>query len=86
MPLACMLVQQLQSDSCSARTGGSLHAHLHCAQTHSWCRTLFAMPECAIGLFPDVGASFFLPRLPGQLGAFLALTGSRLRGRPALWL
>ena len=44
------------------------------------CRTLFAMPECAIGLFPDVGASFFLPRLPGQLGAFLALTGSRLKG------
>lgn len=48
-------------------------------------RTLFAMPECAIGLFPDVGASYFLPRLPGQLGAFLALTGTRLKGqhRPA---
>ncbi|KAK9810999.1 hypothetical protein WJX73_004802 [Symbiochloris irregularis] len=43
-------------------------------------RTLFAMPECAIGLFPDVGASYFLPRLPGELGAFLALTGTRLKG------
>ena len=38
------------------------------------------MPECAIGLFPDVGASYFLPRLPGQLGVFLALTGARLKG------
>ena len=42
------------------------------------------MPECAIGLFPDVGASFFLPRLPGQLGAYLAMTGARLKGAPAL--
>ena len=39
------------------------------------------MPECAIGLFPDVGASYFLSRLPGQLGAFLALTGTRLKGQ-----
>ena len=40
------------------------------------------MPECGIGLFPDVGASFFLPRLPGYLGTYLALTGARLRGKP----
>ena len=46
------------------------------------CRTVFAMPECGIGLFPDVGASFFLPRLPGFLGTFLALTGARLKGKP----
>lgn len=43
-------------------------------------RTVFAMPECGIGLFPDVGASYFLPRLPGQLGTFLGLTGTRLKG------
>lgn len=43
-------------------------------------RTVFAMPEVAIGLFPDVGASFFLQRLPGALGAYLALTGARLEG------
>jgi enoyl-CoA hydratase/carnithine racemase len=36
------------------------------------------MPECAIGLYPDVGGSFFLPRLPGALGMYLALTGARL--------
>ena len=38
------------------------------------------MPECGIGLVPDVGGSHFLPRLSGQLGMFLALTGSRLKG------
>lgn len=43
-------------------------------------RTVFAMPECGIGLFPDVGASHFLPRLPGALGTYLALTGTRLKG------
>ena len=43
-------------------------------------KTMFAMPECAIGLVPDVGGGFFLPRLPGHLGMFLGLTGHRLRG------
>lgn len=38
------------------------------------------MPETALGLFPDVGGSYFLPRLPGKLGMFLALTGYRLKG------
>jgi enoyl-CoA hydratase len=42
-------------------------------------KTLFAMPETAIGLFPDVGGSHFLPRAPGALGAYLALTGQRLK-------
>lgn len=43
--------------------------------------TLFAMPETGIGFFPDVGGSWFLPRLPGHLGMFLALTGARLKGK-----
>jgi 3-hydroxyisobutyryl-CoA hydrolase len=43
-------------------------------------KTLLAMPETALGLFPDVGGSFFLPRLPGKLGMMLALTGYRLKG------
>ncbi|PNH09134.1 3-hydroxyisobutyryl-CoA hydrolase 1 [Tetrabaena socialis] len=38
------------------------------------------MPEVAIGLFPDVGASAFLPRLPGHLGRYMGLTGERLTG------
>lgn len=44
-------------------------------------KTMFAMPETAIGLFPDVGGGYFLPRLGGRLGVFLALTGFRLKGR-----
>ena len=42
--------------------------------------TRFAMPETGIGLFPDVGGGWYLSRLPGRLGAFLALTGARLDG------
>jgi enoyl-CoA hydratase len=42
-------------------------------------RTTYAMPETGIGLFPDVGGGWFLPRLPGQTGAWLALTGARLK-------
>lgn len=45
--------------------------------------TVYAMPECAIGLHPDIGASYFLSRLPRARGIYLALTGARVRG-PAL--
>lgn len=43
-------------------------------------RTMFAMPETGIGLFPDVGGGWFLPRLPGRVGAWLATTGARIDG------
>lgn len=45
---------------------------------------VLAMPETAIGFFPDVGASFFLPRLPGAVGMYLGLTGTRLGAADAL--
>jgi enoyl-CoA hydratase/carnithine racemase len=48
-------------------------------------RTRIAMPEVAIGFFPDVGASFFLSRLPGMLGIYLALSGVQIRGTDALY-
>src|SRR5271169_448033 len=48
-------------------------------------RTMFAMPETAIGLFPDVGATRFLNRCPGQIGRYLGLTGARLRAADALY-
>lgn len=47
--------------------------------------TRFAMPETGIGLFPDVGGGWYLSRLGGRLGQFLALTGARLDGSEALW-
>lgn len=43
-----------------------------------------AMPEITIGLFPDVGGSYFLSRMPGRLGLFLGLTGAALNGADAL--
>ncbi|MGF6669806.1 enoyl-CoA hydratase/isomerase family protein [Pseudomonas monsensis] len=43
-----------------------------------------AMPEITIGLYPDVGASWFLARLPGKLGLFLGLTGAHMNGRDAI--
>ncbi|MBF8253840.1 MAG: Enoyl-CoA hydratase/isomerase family protein [Deltaproteobacteria bacterium] len=47
-------------------------------------RTVMAMPEIAIGLFPDVGGTYFLNRLPAGLGLFLGLTGARFDGRDAV--
>ena len=48
--------------------------------------TRFAMPETSIGLFPDVGGGWYLSRLPGRVGQFLALTGARLDGAECLRL
>ncbi|XP_056294071.1 3-hydroxyisobutyryl-CoA hydrolase, mitochondrial isoform X2 [Pseudoliparis swirei] len=61
--------------------GGGVGLSVHGRFRVATEKTLFAMPETAIGLFPDVGGGFFLPRLRGKLGLFLALTGFRLKGR-----
>ena len=47
--------------------------------------TRFAMPETGIGLFPDVGGGWYLSRLGGRIGQFLALTGARLDGAECVW-
>jgi len=47
--------------------------------------TTFAMPETGIGLFPDVGGSYFLPRCVGEVGMYLALTGTRLKLADSLY-
>jgi len=49
-------------------------------------RTRFAMPETGIGLFPDVGAGWFLPKLPDRTGLWIALTGARLAAADCLHL
>lgn len=61
--------------------GGGVGLSVHGAYRVATEKTVFAMPEPAIGFFPDVGGSYFLPRLPGKLGLYLALTGYRLTGR-----
>uniref|UniRef100_A0A3Q3XAW2 3-hydroxyisobutyryl-CoA hydrolase n=1 Tax=Mola mola TaxID=94237 RepID=A0A3Q3XAW2_MOLML len=61
--------------------GGGVGLSVHGRFRVATEKTLFAMPETAIGLFPDVGGGYFLPRLRGKLGLFLALTGFRLKGR-----
>jgi enoyl-CoA hydratase/carnithine racemase len=60
--------------------GGGVGVSVHGKYRVATEKTVFAMPETAIGLFPDVGGSIFLPRLPGHLGAYLGLTGARLKG------
>ncbi|XP_026872246.2 3-hydroxyisobutyryl-CoA hydrolase, mitochondrial [Electrophorus electricus] len=61
--------------------GGGVGLSVHGQFRVATEKTVFAMPETAIGLFPDVGGGFFLPRLRGKMGLFLALTGFRLKGR-----
>lgn len=60
--------------------GGGVGISVHGQYRIATENTLFAMPETAIGLFPDVGGSFVLPRLTGRLGLYLGLTGLRLQG------
>ncbi|CAK7222951.1 3-hydroxyisobutyryl-CoA hydrolase [Sporothrix eucalyptigena] len=60
--------------------GGGVGLSIHAPFRVATERTVFAMPETNIGFFPDVGASFFLPRLPGAVGTYLALTSERLSG------
>ena len=58
--------------------GGGVGVSVHGSHRVAGDRFLFAMPEVGIGFFPDVGATWFLPRMPGELGAYCALTGERL--------
>lgn len=60
--------------------GGGVGLSVHGSHQVATERTTFAMPETGIGLFPDVGGGWFLPRLAGELGTWLALTGERLKG------
>ncbi|MSP31188.1 MAG: enoyl-CoA hydratase/isomerase family protein [Acetobacteraceae bacterium] len=55
--------------------GVSIYGPYRVASEHA----MFAMPETIIGFFPDIGGAFFLPRLPGELGSYLGLTGARVR-------
>ncbi|KAI8096289.1 ClpP/crotonase-like domain-containing protein [Halteromyces radiatus] len=65
--------------------GGGVGLSVHAPFRIATENTLFAMPETKIGFFPDVGGSFFLPRLDGQLGIYLGLTGKRLKAVDVLY-
>ena len=58
--------------------GGGVGISIHGAYRIISENALFAMPETAIGLYPDVGGTYALPRLPGEIGMYLALTGARI--------
>ena len=57
--------------------GGGIGVSVHGSHRVAGDRFQFAMPEVGIGFFPDVGATWFLPRMPGELGTYCALTGER---------
>lgn len=65
--------------------GGGVGLSVHAPFRIATENTVFAMPETKIGLFPDVGGSFFLPRLDGFIGTYLGLTGKLLKGEEVLY-
>ena len=66
--------------------GGGVGISLPCTFRIATENTRFAMPETGIGLFPDVGGGWYLPRLPGRVGEYMALTGARLDGAECHYL
>jgi enoyl-CoA hydratase len=66
--------------------GGGVGISLPCDFRIATENTRFAMPETGIGLFPDVGGGWYLPRLTGRVGEFMALTGARLDGAECHYL
>ena len=60
--------------------GGGVGLSVHAPFRIATERTVFAMPETTIGFFPEVGGSFFLPRMDGYMGKYLALTSEQLKG------
>jgi enoyl-CoA hydratase len=66
--------------------GGGVGVSAHGARLIAGERFAFAMPEVGIGFFPDVGATYLLPRLPHRVGAYLAMTALRANAGDAVAL
>ncbi len=66
--------------------GGGVGVSIHGSHRIAGDRLAFAMPEVSIGFFPDVGATYFLPRLPDATGCYLAVTGARIGAGDAVEL
>ncbi|MDO8840176.1 MAG: enoyl-CoA hydratase/isomerase family protein [Parvibaculum sp.] len=65
--------------------GGGVGVSVHGSHRVATENLTFAMPETGIGLFPDVGGTWFLPRCPGETGMYLGLTGTRLKAADAIY-
>jgi enoyl-CoA hydratase len=63
--------------------GGGVGIAIHGSHRVAGDGFRFAMPEVGIGFFPDIGATWFLPRLPGEAGTYCALTGERIEAADA---
>ena len=66
--------------------GGGIGVSVHGTARVATETAMFAMPETGIALFPDIGATYILPRLRGQSGMYMALTGARLHGADAAFV
>lgn len=66
--------------------GGGLGVSVNGSHRVTTERSLSAMPEVHIGLFPDVGATRYLNRCPGRIGLYLALTGARIKAADMLYV
>lgn len=65
--------------------GGGLGVSVHGSHRIVTDRAVMAMPETSIGYFPDIGASYFLNKCPGQIGQFMAITGEKITASDALY-
>jgi enoyl-CoA hydratase/carnithine racemase len=65
--------------------GGGIGLMAGCSHRVATEKSRLAMPEITIGLYPDVGGSWFLARMPGKTGVFLALTGAQLNASDAVF-
>ena len=65
--------------------GGGVGVSCHGSHRITSQSSRFAMPECAIGLMPDVGGSMLLARAPGYLGEYLGTTGARMKAGDAIF-
>lgn len=65
--------------------GGGVGISAHGSHRVVTERTMFAMPECAIGLLPDVGGTYLLGQMPGRCGEYAGLTGARLSGADCIY-
>lgn len=65
--------------------GGGVGVSIHGSHRIADESTIFAMPETGIGLFPDVGGTYFLPRIRGEIGMYMGLTGARLKAADCLY-